>query len=96
MSAMEQSRFTLRIHPLVMAKMKYIAETNGRSVNKEIEQILKWVIDDFENKRGRIHIDEEDQPGFRGTKTNKEQLRRLEEQAQLRNRPISSALFRIN
>ena len=78
-----------------MAKMKYIAETNGRSVNKEIEQILKWVIDDFENKRGRIHIDEEDQPGFRGTKTNKEQLRRLEEQAQLRNRPISSALFRI-
>ena len=95
MSAMEQSRFTLRIHPLVMAKMKYIAETNGRSVNKEIEQILKWVIDDFENKRGRIHIDEEDQPGFRGTKTNKEQLRRLEEQAQLRNRPISAALFRI-
>ena len=95
MSAMEQSRFTLRIHPLVMAKMKYIAETNGRSVNKEIEQILKWVIDDFENKRGRIHIDEADQPGFRGTKTNKEQLRRLEEQAQLRNRPISSALFRI-
>ena len=95
MSAMEQSRFTLRIHPLVMAKMKYIAETNGRSVNKEIEQILKWVIDDFENKRGRIHIDEKDQPGFRGTKTNKEQLRRLEEQAQLRNRPISSALFKI-
>ena len=95
MCAMEQSRFTLRIHPLIMAKMKYIAEMNGRSVNKEIEQILKWVIDDFENKRGRIHIDEEDQPGFRGTKTNKEQLRRLEEQAQLRNRPISSALFRI-
>ncbi|MBO5590774.1 MAG: Arc family DNA-binding protein [Acidaminococcaceae bacterium] len=96
MCAMEQSRFTLRIHPLIMAKMKYIAETNGRSVNKEIEQILKWVISDFENKRGRIHIDEEDQPGFRGTRTNKEQLRRLEEQAQMRSRPISSALFKIN
>ena len=95
MAAMEQARFTLRIHPLLMEKMKYIAETNGRSVNKEIEQILKWVINDFENKRGRIHIDEEDQPGFRGTKSNKEQLRRLEEQAQLRNKPISSALFRI-
>ena len=93
---MEPSRFTLRIHPLIMAKMKYIAETNGRSVNKEIEQILKWVISDFENKRGRIHIDEEDQPGFRGTRTNKEQLRRLEEQAQMRSRPISSALFKIN
>ena len=96
MCAMEPSRFTLRIHPLIMAKMKYIAETNGRSVNKEIEQILKWVISDFENKRGRIHIDEVDQPGFRGTKSNKEQLRRLEEQAQMRNRPISSALFRVN
>ena len=95
MCAMEQARFTLRIHPLLMEKMKYIAETNGRSVNKEIEQILKWVINDFENKRGRIHIDEEDQPGFRGTKSNKEQLRRLEEQAQLQNKPISSALFRI-
>ena len=95
MAAMEQARFTLRIHPLLMEKMKYIAETNGRSVNKEIKQILKWVINDFENKRGRIHIDEEDQPGFRGTRSNKEQLRKLEEQAQLRNKPISSALFRI-
>ena len=96
MASMEQYRFTLRIHPLIMEKMKYIAETNGRSVNKEIEQILKWVISDYENKRGRIHIDEQDQPGFRGTRTNKEELRRLEEQAKMRNRPISSALFKVN
>ena len=95
MASMEQYRFTLRIHPLIMEKMKYIAETNGRSVNKEIEQILKWVISDYENKRGRIHIDEQDQPGFRGTRTNKEELHRLEEQAKLRNKPISSALFKI-
>lgn len=95
MSAMEQARFTLRIHPLIMEKMKYIADTNGRSVNKEIEQILKWVIDDFENKRGRIHIDEQDRPGFRGTKTNREELRRLEEQARLRNKPFSSTLFKL-
>ena len=33
MAAMEQARFTLRIHPLVMEKMKYIAESIGRSVN---------------------------------------------------------------
>jgi hypothetical protein len=74
MATMEQYRFTLRIHPVIMEKMKYIAETNGRSVNKEIEQILKWVISDYENKRGRIPIDE---------------------QAKLRNKPISSALFKI-
>ena len=95
MASMEQYRFTLRIHPLIMEKMKYIAETNGRSVNKEIEQILKWVISDYENKRGRIHVDEQDQPGFRGTRTNKEELRRLEEQAKMRNKPISPALFKI-
>lgn len=55
---MATARFTLRIHPLVMKKMKVIADYNGRSVNKEIEQILKWIIDDFENKRGRIRPEE--------------------------------------
>ena len=39
--SMATARFTLRIHPLVMKKMKVIANYNGRSVNKEIEQILK-------------------------------------------------------
>jgi hypothetical protein len=41
-----------------MKKMKVIADYNGRSVNKEIEQILKWVIDDFENKCGKIRTEE--------------------------------------
>jgi hypothetical protein len=55
---MATARFTLRIHPLVMKKMKVIADYNGRSVNKEIEQILKWIIDDFESKRGKIRPEE--------------------------------------
>jgi hypothetical protein len=42
----------------VMKKMKVIADYNGRSVNKEIEQILKWIIDDFESKRGKIRPEE--------------------------------------
>lgn len=54
---MEEARFTLRIQPIVMDKMKYIAKNNGRSLNKEIEQILKWVIDDYERKCGRIVIE---------------------------------------
>ena len=37
---MEEARFTLRIHPILMTKMKHIAKSNGRSVNKEIEQFL--------------------------------------------------------
>ena len=38
---MDEARFSLRIHPVIMNKMKYIAKNNGRSLNKEIEQILK-------------------------------------------------------
>lgn len=56
---MEEVRFTLRIHPIIMNKLKYIAKDNGRSVNKEIEQILKWVIDDYERKCGRIVLQQE-------------------------------------
>ena len=49
---MEEARFILRIHPIIMNKMKHLAKINGRSVNKEIEQILKWVIDDYERQYG--------------------------------------------
>ncbi len=59
---MEEVRFTMRIHPIVMSKMKQIAKNNGRSLNKEIEQILKWVVDDYERKRGRIEVPEEPSP----------------------------------
>ena len=54
---MEEARFTMRIHPVIMEKVKYIAKQNGRTINKEIEQILKWVVTDYENKYGRITID---------------------------------------
>lgn len=53
---MDEARFSLRIHPIIMDKMKYIAKNNGRSLNKEIEQILKWVVDDYERKCGRIDV----------------------------------------
>lgn len=59
---MEESRFTLRIHPIIMNKIKHIAKNNGRSVNKEIEQILKWVVDDYERKYGRITLTNEEMP----------------------------------
>lgn len=53
---MELSRFSLRIHPIILNKMKVISSNNGRSLNKEIEQILKWIIDDYENKYGKIPL----------------------------------------
>lgn len=54
---MDEARFTMRIHPIVMQKMKQIAKNNGRSLNKEIEQILKWVVEDYERKYGRLEVD---------------------------------------
>jgi len=64
---MEEARFTLRIHPIIMNKMKHLAKINGRSINKEIEQILKWVIEDYERKYGRIELTREEMPGFCST-----------------------------
>ena len=69
---MDQTRFTLRIHPLIMKKLKVIADHNGRSVNKEIEQILKWVIDDYERQYGKIELTKAEMPGFSTGATVKE------------------------
>ena len=62
---MEEARFTLRIHPIIMNKMKHLAKINGRSVNKEIEQILKWVIDDYERQYGKIELTKAEVNGLR-------------------------------
>jgi hypothetical protein len=59
---MEEARFTLRVHPILMQKLKHIAKNNGRSINKEIEQILKWVVEDYELKCGRIVLSDEELP----------------------------------
>ena len=59
---MDEARFSLRIHPVIMNKMKFIAKNNGRSLNKELEQILKWVIDDYERKCGRIDLANKQDP----------------------------------
>ena len=37
---MEPARFSLRIHPIIMKKMKIIAENNGRSVNNCASTLL--------------------------------------------------------
>lgn len=59
---MEEARFTMRIHPIIMNKMKRIAKNNGRSLNKEIEQILKWVVEDYERKYGKVALSPEEMP----------------------------------
>lgn len=49
--------FGLRVPPELMKKLKYIASFNGRSANKEIEQLIRQHISEFENKHGVITDD---------------------------------------
>ena len=49
-------RYTLRVSKEVLYKMKYIAEFNGRTKNKQIEQIIKKYINNFETEYGDIAL----------------------------------------
>lgn len=52
-------RYTLRIDRTLFKKFRYIAEYEGRSANKEIEQYIKRHVAKFEEKHGRIEVDED-------------------------------------
>lgn len=49
-------RYTLRVDRLLFQKFRYIAESEGRSANKEIEQFLKKRVAEFEKENGKIDI----------------------------------------
>ena len=53
-------QYGLRIPEEVMDKLKYIAGHNGRSANKEIEQLILTHIASFEQHNGKIILDEND------------------------------------
>lgn len=46
--------FGLRVPPELMNKLKYIADYNGRSANKEIEQLIIKHVNHFETANGQI------------------------------------------
>lgn len=49
-------RYTLRVDRCLFKKFRYIAEFEGRSANKEIEQYLKKRVAEFEKENGQIEI----------------------------------------
>lgn len=49
-------KYTLRTERVLLDKIKYIAEIEGRSANKEIEQLIKKRIEQFEKENGKIEI----------------------------------------
>lgn len=58
MDKKDMARFTLRIPHELLDKLGYIAEYNGRTKNKELEQMVKARISSFEQKFGEIHCEE--------------------------------------
>lgn len=52
-------RYTLRVDRVLFAKFRYIAEAQGRSANKEIEQYLKRAVAKFEQEHGTIELNDQ-------------------------------------
>ena len=50
----ELPRYTLRISQELLNKIGYIADYEGRTKNKEIEQLIKKRIQEFEATHGKI------------------------------------------
>ena len=50
-------RFTLRVPKELLDKFGYVASYNGRTKNKELEQMIKARIHAFEQKNGEIIVD---------------------------------------
>ena len=51
-------RYTLRIPQVLLDKLGYIADYEGRTKNKEIEQLIKKRIAEFEEQHGVILVSE--------------------------------------
>lgn len=49
-------RYTLRTDKVLFRKVRYVAEYEGRSANKEIEQFIKRRVAEFEKEHGKISI----------------------------------------
>ena len=53
-----KSRYTLRVEQEILDKLAYIAEYEGRTKNRELEQMIKHRIKAFEKEHGKIELPE--------------------------------------
>jgi len=51
-------RYTLRVDRLFFQKFRYIAASEGRSANKEIEQYIKKRVSEYESDHGKIKVND--------------------------------------
>ena len=47
-------RYTLRVNRELFRKFRYVADSEGRSANREIEQFMKQRVKEFEEIHGKI------------------------------------------
>ena len=51
-----KSRYTLRVDPELLKKFGYVAEYEGRTKNRELEQMMKRRVAEFEREHGKIPL----------------------------------------
>ena len=49
-------KFTFRVDAEVLEKLRYIADSNFRTVNKELEMLVKQYISKYEDEHGAIPL----------------------------------------
>lgn len=54
---MDIKSLSVRIEREMLDKLAYIAEYEGRTKNKEMEQLIKKKVEEFEEKHGKIEIE---------------------------------------
>lgn len=51
---MSLRRYTLRINEVLLDKLEYIAKENDRTKNKQLENVIKKFISEYEEENGVI------------------------------------------
>lgn len=51
------AKFTLQVDAQLLKKFKYIAESNARSANRELEIMMRRRVEKFEEANGKIELD---------------------------------------
>lgn len=49
-------KFTFRVDSVTLEKLRYIADGNFRTVNKELEMLVKKYISEYERANGPIQL----------------------------------------
>lgn len=58
--AVDKIQFTLRLNPIIYAKIKKIAKEDNRSISNMLEYVIIKYIKSYENKNGEIKLTDYD------------------------------------